>query len=67
MSSGPSSTHFPDVFSLLDEFRNTMSDELPDVLTSLRDIQHVIDLVLVLGPQLSNLPYYRMNPVEKKS
>ena len=45
MPSGPSSTHFPDVFSLLDEFEYTISDELADVLPPFRDIQHAIDLV----------------------
>jgi len=38
MSSGPSFTHFPDVSSMFDEFRDTMPDELPDVLPPLRDI-----------------------------
>jgi len=52
-----------DVSSLLNEFRNIVPDELPDVLPPLRDIQHAIDLVS--GSQLPNLLHYRMNFVER--
>ena len=45
MPSEPLFTHSLDVSSLWDEFRDTMLDELPDVLPSLRDIQYAIDLV----------------------
>jgi len=46
MPSGLSSTHSPDdVSSLLDEFRDIISDELHDVLPLLRGIQQAIDLV----------------------
>lgn len=53
----------PDVSILLDEFKDTMPDYLPDELPPLRDIQHAIDLVR--GSQLPNLSHYRMNPVER--
>jgi len=63
MPSRPSSTHSLNVSNLLDKFRDTMHDVLHDVLPPLRDIQHVIDLVL--GLQLSNIPHYIMNLVER--
>jgi len=63
MPSRPSSIHSLDISNLLDEFRNTMPDELFDVLPPLRDIHHAINLVT--RSQLPNLPYYRMNHVER--
>lgn len=53
----------PDVSILLDEFKDTMPDYLPDELLPIRDIQYAIDLVP--GSQLPNLSHYRMNPVER--
>ena len=48
---------------MLDGIRDTMSDELPDVLPPFRDIHHAIDLVV--GSHLPNLHHYRMNLVER--
>ena len=45
-------------------FVDMVLDELPSELLPLRDIQHAINLVL--GSQLPNLPYYRMNPKERE-
>ena len=42
-----------EVKNFLNDFVNMVSDELPSELPPLRDIQHVIDLVL--GSQLPNL------------
>ena len=53
-----------EVKNLLDDFVDMVPDELPSQLPPLRDIPHVIDLVL--GSQLPNLPHYRMNPKERE-
>ena len=53
-----------EVKNLLDDFVDMVSDELPSELPPLRDIQHAIDLVP--GSELSNLPYYRINPKERE-
>jgi len=55
----PSSTHSPDVSGMLDDFRDTLPNELPDMLPLLRDIQHAIDLIS--ESQLPNFPHYKMN------
>ena len=46
MPYGPSFTHYPGISSLLNEFRDTMPDDLSDVLPPLRDIQRAILLAL---------------------
>ena len=46
--------------SLIEEFRNVFSDELPNGLPHLLDIQHQIDLEL--GAILPNRPLYRISP-----
>ena len=48
------------VVSLIAEFHDVFSDELPDGLPLLRDIQHQIDLES--GAMLPNRPYFRMSP-----
>ena len=63
MSSEPSSTYSPYIPSLLDNFRGTMSDELPNVLPPLRDIQHANNLVS--RSQLPNILHYKINIVER--
>lgn len=49
---------------ILVEFRDIKSDEVPNGLPSLRDIQHHIHLVR--GASLSNLLHYMLNPGENK-
>ena len=51
-----------EVTSILSEFHDVFSEDLPDYLPPMINIQHAIDLVP--GSILSNLSHYRLNPTE---
>ena len=51
-----------EVASLLSEFHDVFSEDLPDYLPPMRNIQHAIDLVP--GSILPNLLHYRLNPTK---
>ena len=61
-SSSPSKQYPTKVQLLLKEFSDVFPEELPNKLPPMRDVQHAIDLVP--GATLSNLPHYRLNPIE---
>jgi len=52
----------PYLSKLINEFKDVSLDDFPTELTSSKDIQYAIDLVL--GLPLPNLPHFRMNPSE---
>ena len=52
----------PEVTPVIAEFADVFPEDLPDKLSPMRDIQHVIDIVP--GASLPTLPHYRMNPTE---
>ena len=60
---GPLPTKVPETLQpLVEEYADIFSEELPDGLRPMRDIQHAIDLVP--RESLPNLSYYRMSPQE---
>ena len=61
-SKGPCPTNSlpKEVSSLLQDFEDVLSKEVPQGLLPLRGIEHQIDLIL--GPSLPNRPPYRSNP-----
>ena len=55
--------HYPrEIASLLKSFKDAFPKDLSDRLPPMRNIQHVIDLVL--RATLPNLSYYHLNPTE---
>ena len=52
------------VISLLQEFDDVFSEEIPNGLPPIRGIEHQIDFVL--GATIPNQPAYRSNPEETK-
>ena len=49
-----------EIGAILEEFKDIFPEDLPKQLPPMRDIQHLIDLVL--ESTLLNLSYYRLNP-----
>ena len=61
-SSSPSKQYPTEVQLLLKEFNDVFSEELPNKLPPMRDVQHAIDLIS--GATLLNLSHYHLNPIE---
>ena len=55
-------TILPAVAPIITDFADVFPKDLQDQLLSMRNIQHVINLVS--GATLPNLPHYRLNPME---
>jgi hypothetical protein len=49
---------------MLEEFWDIMSDEIPNQLPPIREVQHAIDMIP--GSTLPNLPHYRISPTENE-
>ena len=54
----------PEIEQLKEEFKNVISEDIPDDLPSIRDSQHAIKLIP--RSQISNISHYRLNHKERE-